>query len=102
MLFQLLILFAFIGRFSAVENGFEFGKKLPCEPFLILNMYGLKQCFSECQTYSMCLSINYDRKHLVCELNSVRKNASLLLENKDDFVYKETTDQVNLRFYIFV
>lgn len=95
-MFQLIILFLCICDFFAVESGFEFGKKLPCEAFLILNMYGLQQCFSECKTYPMCLSINYDRKHIVCQLNSKRKDSSLLLENKDDFVYKETTDQVIL------
>ena len=95
-MFQLIILFLCICDFFAVESGFEFGKILPCEAFLILNMYGLQQCFSECKTYPMCLSINYDRKHLVCQLNSKRKDSSLLLENKDDFVYKETTDQVIL------
>lgn len=38
--------------------------------FVVLDKLRLQMCFLECEVYGACLSINYNRKQLVCELNS--------------------------------
>lgn len=52
-------------------------------------------CFRECEVFGGCLSINYNRKYLVCELNSEWSNSTLSLTDDGDFVYKEITSPVN-------
>lgn len=89
-----VILFVFITcscnlKSSAMNEGFEFGKKLPLVPFMFLDKFGLQMCFRECEAYGACLSINYNRRHLVCELNNGWKNSTLSLINDSDYVYKE-------------
>ncbi|XP_056001820.1 angiopoietin-1-like [Ostrea edulis] len=67
----------------------EIGKKLPVSQFTVLFEIGLYMCLKECETYAMCLSINFNRKMLMCELNSQKKNESLLLVDDDDFIYRD-------------
>lgn len=93
---MIYVITTYILHVIAVGNGYEYGKKLPCEAFLTLNMFGLQQCFIECKAYRLCLSINYNRTHLVCGLNSVKRNSTLLPINDDDFVYNEITNPVRL------
>lgn len=93
---MIYVITTYILHVIAVGNGFEYGKKLPCEAFLTLNEFGLQQCFIECKAYRLCLSINYNRNHLVCGLNSAKGNSTLLPINDDDFVYNEITDPVRL------
>lgn len=100
-----VILFVFIicicnPKANATEEGYEFGKKLPMTPFMVLDKFGLQMCFRECEVYGACLSINYNRKHLVCELNSKLKSEKLFLINDDDYVYKEIPRPVSLFYSI--
>ncbi|XP_048733890.2 ficolin-1-like [Ostrea edulis] len=67
----------------------EIDKKLAVSQFMVLFEIGLKMCFKECEAYAMCLSINFNRKMLMCELNSQKKNESLLLVDDSDFIYKD-------------
>lgn len=68
---------------------YEVGKKLPHIPSKVVNQLGFMMCFRECEAYSFCLSINYNRKLLVCEFNNMKKNASTTLINDRDYMYKE-------------
>lgn len=99
-----VLLFVFITcscnlKSSAMKEGFEFGKKLPLVPFMLLDKFGLQMCFRECEAYGACLSINYNRRHLVCELNNGWKNSTLSLINDGDYVYKEILRPVS--FFLF-
>lgn len=78
-----------------MEEGFLFGKKLPMSPFVVLAKFGLQMCYRECETYGACLSINYNRKLLVCQLNNGWENSTLSLINDGDYVYKEIPRPVN-------
>lgn len=94
-----VILFVFVTcinnpKATATEVGYEFGKKLPMNPFMVLDNFGLQMCFKECEVYGACLSINYNRKHLVCELNS-KWTSSHSLVNDGDYIYKEIQSPVN-------
>lgn len=80
---------------AAFGEGYEFGKKLPVTPFKVLDKFGQQMCFTKCESYGVCLSINYNRKHLVCELNSEWKNSTLSLINDGDYVYKEIPSPVS-------
>lgn len=55
---------------SAIEDGYKFEEKFPMTHFVVLDKLRLQMCFLECEVYGACLSINYNRKQLVCELNS--------------------------------
>lgn len=76
----------------------EIGKKLPVSQFTVLFEIGLYMCLKECETYAMCLSINFNRKMLMCELNSQKKNESLLLVDDSDFIYKDLPGIVSILF----
>lgn len=71
-------------------------------PFVVLEKLGLQMCFLECEAYSACLSINYNRKDFVCELNSGRKYIffpySYFLINDSDYVFREVHHPVSF-FY---
>lgn len=88
---------AYIGKAiaSTVEEVFEFGKKLPMAPFMVLDKFGQQKCYLECEVYGGCFSINYNRKHLTCELNSGRKSSILSLIHDSEYVYKEIPRPVN-------
>lgn len=79
----------------------EFGKKLPMTPLTVLNKFGRQKCFLECETYGACLSINYNRKQLVCELNGGWKNSTLSLKNDDKYVYREIPHPVSTDYFGF-
>lgn len=79
---------------SITVDNFRFGKKLPSTPFMVIDNLGMQMCCSECDAYAMCLSVNYNRKLLVCELNNVKENKSGSLITDEDFVYNEMADQV--------
>lgn len=81
---------------TTLGEGYELGKKLPMTPVMVLEKFGQQTCFKECEAYGACLSINYNRKQLVCELNSGWQNNNLSLINDDDYVYKEIPRAVRL------
>ncbi|XP_048770207.1 coadhesin-like [Ostrea edulis] len=67
----------------------EVGKKLPVSPFTVLFDIGFNSCFKECEAYAICLSINFNRIHFMCEMNREKRNESLNLVDDDSFIYKE-------------
>lgn len=100
-----VILFVFVTcinnpKATATEVGYEFGKKLPMNPFMVLDNFGLQMCFKECEVYGACFSISYNRKHLVCELNS-KWTSSHSLVNDGDYIYKEIQSPVSFFYSIF-
>lgn len=69
--------------------------------FVVLDKLRLQMCFLECEVYGACLSINYNRKQLVCELNSGWKYILFFLFGfiKDrHYVFKEVPRPVSF-FY---
>lgn len=102
-----VILFVFVicicnPKVLANEEGYKFGEKLPITPFVVLEKLGLQMSFLECEAYSACLSINYNRKDFVCELNSRWKYIffpySYFLINDSDYVFREVHHPVSF-FY---
>lgn len=94
----LLILKSHISQSKAGESPFEHGKKLPVVPFMVLDNFGMKMCLKECEAISLCYSINFYRKLLKCELNSVGQNESLSLSTDQDYVYSEILHPVCIVF----
>jgi hypothetical protein len=82
-------------RYMKISETHELGKKLPVYPLLVLSEIGPQMCYRECQAYTFCLSINFNRKMLTCELNSQRKNGSLSLIADNDFIYRDIPDTVS-------
>lgn len=76
----------------------EYGKKLPVVPFMVLDNFGMQMCLKECEAFSLCYSINFLRKLMKCELNSVGKNESFSLIIDHDYVYSEILHPVR-EFY---
>lgn len=74
----------------------EIGKKLPVSPFMVLYEIGLHLCFRECESYAICLSINFNIKMLMCEMSSQKRNESLSLVNDSDFIYQEIPGVVSI------
>lgn len=102
-----VILFVFVicicnPKVLATEEVYKFGEKLPMTPFVVLEKLGLQMCFLKCEAYSACLSINYNRKDFVCELNSGREYIffpySYFLINDNDYVFREVHHPVSF-FY---
>lgn len=83
------IIFVVVCVCMTLTKCYDLGKKLPMTPVMVLEKIGQQMCFKECEAYGACLSINYNRRQLVCELNSGRQNNNLSLINDDDYVYKE-------------
>jgi hypothetical protein len=77
----------------------EIGKKLPISQFMVLYEVGLQMCFRECEAYTICLSLNFNRKMLLCELNSQKANDSLSLVNDNDFIYRDIPNVVSIVLY---
>jgi hypothetical protein len=81
-------------RCMNISEKHEIGNKLPVYPLLVLYEIGPQMCYRECQAYTFCLSINFNRKMLICELNSQRRNGSLILVADNDFIYRDIPDTV--------
>ena len=94
----LLILISHVCQLKAGESSFEHWKKLPVVPFMVLENFGMQMCLKECEAISLCYSINFHRKLLKCELNSVGQNESLSLITDKDYVYSEILHPVCIVF----
>lgn len=94
----LLILISHVYQSKAGESPFEHGKKLPVVPFMVLDNFGMQMCLKECEAFSLCYSINFLRKLMKCELNSVGENESFSLISDQDYVYSEILHPVR-EFY---
>jgi hypothetical protein len=82
-------------RCMDISEKHELGKKLPVYPLLVLSEIGPQMCYRECEAYTFCLSINFNRKMLICELNSQRKNDSLSLVADNNFIYRDIPNTVS-------
>jgi hypothetical protein len=71
------------------------GKKLPVSPLKIFDKMGPRGCSKECQRVPGCLSVNYNRKQLTCELIGQRKSDAQPLIHDDDFIYMDLPDSVS-------
>jgi hypothetical protein len=83
---------------NKVNEKKEIGKKLPVSSFLLLDEIGIQMCFRECEAYSDCLSINFNRKKLMCELNNQKANESLRLVDDEDFIYLDIPGVVSMTY----
>ncbi|XP_061195958.1 thrombospondin-2-like [Saccostrea echinata] len=68
------------------------GKKLSVYPIKLFDRIGLNLCFKECQAHGGCLSANFDRKHLTCQLLSSKKSDTKPLIDDVDFFHMELPD----------
>jgi hypothetical protein len=71
------------------------GKKLPVSPLKILDKMGPHGCSRECQHVPVCLSVNYNRKQLTCELIGQRNSDAQPLINDKDSIYMDPPDSVS-------
>jgi hypothetical protein len=65
------------------------GKKLPVSPIVVLHETSLRRCVTECDFYMFCLSVNFNRKLRMCELNNQKISGNLSLVDEDDFIYRD-------------
>lgn len=82
--FQILLLLFVI-------NFVESGRKLIGFKFKAVSPTGHKQCLKLCIAYAECLSVNFSRNRLLCELNSQHETETVqVTENTsetEDFIY---------------
>jgi hypothetical protein len=84
---------------TKVNENHLIGKKLPVSTFMVFYEMGVQMCFRECEAYALCLSINFNRKMLMCELNRKKRNKKLILVDDEDFTYREIPDVVSFHIY---
>jgi hypothetical protein len=75
------------------------GKKLPVYPFKVLNNIGDQMCVRECEAYTLCLSVNFNRQMLSCRLNSQRADNSSDLVEADGYIYRDLPGIVSVKFF---
>nr|XP_034326034.1 plasminogen [Crassostrea gigas] len=79
----------------AVINSVKAGRKLIGFNFKDVSPTGYKQCLKLCIGYADCLSVNFSRNRLLCELNSQQETETVqVTENTketEDFIYISRT-----------
>ena len=68
------------------------GKRLPLSSEMrpqIENIIGFQMCLKKCKAISSCLSINYDRSQLRCELNKYKEEEPNPLVEDKMYIYAE-------------
>lgn len=94
--FKNLILMIWIASVRSGRRliGYEFRRESPI---------GQKQCLKLCSVHTDCLSINFSKNQLLCELNSQSETATVkVLENTsetDDFIYISRNSFSQARFF---
>jgi hypothetical protein len=83
-----------------VSPEYRNGKKLPAFPPVVLHEASLRRCVTECEFYMFCLSVNFNRKLRMCELNSQKTNGSLSLADDNDFIYRDIPGVVSITICI--
>jgi hypothetical protein len=79
-----------IGNASVNSTGHhESGKNFPVYPFKVLTDIGIQMCYRECEAYTLCLSVNFNRQMLTCGLNSQKATDNSDLVNADGYVYRD-------------
>ncbi|XP_061196024.1 uncharacterized protein LOC133204314 [Saccostrea echinata] len=95
-----LTYFFFLATFSLVQssdpcvsfNGQRVvGKKLSVTAIRIIRKVGLQLCLKHCQQQHSCLSVNYNRETLECELLNVGGNSSIPFVDYDNYIFEEVT-----------
>lgn len=66
------------------------GKRLPVKWPRVEKNIGFKMCLMKCEAMSYCLSINFNRVLLECELNEWKKKDTNDLVDDDSYFYAET------------
>ncbi|XP_052709242.1 soluble scavenger receptor cysteine-rich domain-containing protein SSC5D-like isoform X2 [Crassostrea angulata] len=66
------------------------GKRLPVKWPRVEKNIGFQMCLRKCEAMSYCLSINFNRVFLECELNERKKNDTNDLVDDDSYFYAET------------
>lgn len=73
------------------------GKRLPVKWPRVEKNIGFQMCLRKCEAMSYCLSINFNRVLLECELNEWKKNDTNDLVDDDSYFYAETVvSNINL------
>lgn len=78
------------------------GRRLTGQTFLIEKECGIHHCFEMCINRKFCKSVNYNKLHLICELNLDNPlDATLLTEHHDYFyagkpIVKKLIREVNM------
>eukprot|EP00105_Crassostrea_gigas_P030010 XP_011452160.1 PREDICTED: plasminogen-like [Crassostrea gigas] len=79
----------------AVINSVKAGRKLIGFNFKDVSPTGYKQCLKLCIGYADCLSVNFSRNRLLCELNSQQETETVPVtentEETEDFIYISRT-----------
>jgi hypothetical protein len=79
-----------------ISGEYRKGKKLPVSPVMVLYEISLHMCYTECELYMFCLSVNFNRKLRRCELNCRKTNGKLQLVDDKDFIYREISGLVSI------
>jgi hypothetical protein len=75
---------------SANSSGHsEIGKKFRVYPFKVLTDIGVQMCYRECEAYTLCLSVNFNRQMLTCGLNSQKAKDNSDLMDADSYIYRD-------------
>jgi hypothetical protein len=83
-----------------VNREYRNGKKLPGSPLVVLFETNLHRCVTECDLYMFCLSVNFNRKLRICELNSQKASGSLSLADDDDVIYRDIPGVVSVIYLL--
>jgi hypothetical protein len=79
-----------------ISGEYRKGKKLPVSPVMVLYEISLHMCYTECELYMFCLSVNFNRKLRKCELSCRKTNGTLHLVDDEDFIYSEISGVVRI------
>lgn len=85
-----------------VINFVEAGRRLIGFNFKAVSPTGYQQCLKLCIGHADCLSVNFSRNQLQCELNSQHETDTLRVtentEETEDFIYISKTSFPNVSF----
>jgi hypothetical protein len=96
-----LLLFFRPVMMDAMSSGnHEIGKKLRAYPFKLLTDIGLQMCVRECESFTPCLSVNFNRKMLSCGLHGKKANGNSDLVDAEGYIYRDLPGIVS-NIYIY-
>jgi hypothetical protein len=75
------------------------GKKFPVYSFKVLRDIGLQMCVRECEAYTLCLSVNFNRQMLTCGLNSQKADGTSDLMDADGYIYRDLPGIVSTNIF---
>jgi hypothetical protein len=87
-----------VGGMSVTSSGNHvIGKKYPVYSFTVLKDIGVQMCVRECEAYTLCLSVNFNRQMLTCGLNSQRADDNSDLVDADGYIYRDLPGIVSIK-----